>query len=74
MSEEINQVKSLLRGESTTGPCLFKDARGRTFIVEATQVTAIPILQNAGKISLQFKGWALNLADGTWQWEETSGD
>ena len=74
MSEEINQVRSLLRQESTTGPCAFKDIRGRTFIVEATQATVMPILHNEGKIILQFDGWSINLADnGTWIWEDTTG-
>ena len=74
MPGEINQVKSLLRDESKISLHSFKDIRGRMFVAEATEVSALPILHNDGKIFLQFNGWSINLSDdGTWFWEDTTG-
>ncbi len=75
MSIEINQVKSLLRHESKTSLHSFKDVRGRIFVAEAIEINALPILHNEGKIFLQFDGWSINLSDdGTWFWEDTTGE
>lgn len=73
MKSGINTVKRLLKDETEIIPYII-NVGGKRIETTTTRVTPIPILHNKNLIILQFCGWSINLsADGTWEWEDTTG-